>query len=104
MTISSHRRDGGTPPASEEPRPAGADPSVTRPAPADAGGEPEADDSDWLGGELRRLYRTVASEPVPEQLLGLLDRLDTSARQQSDAGTGGGADEQPTDRDDGGKA
>ncbi|MFP3422450.1 NepR family anti-sigma factor, partial [Bacillus sp. SIMBA_161] len=86
MTISSHRRDGGTPPASEEPRPAGADPSVTRPAPADGGGEPEADDSDWLGGELRRLYRTVASEPVPDQILDLLDRLDKSAEQRSSGG------------------
>ena len=45
----------------------------------------------WLQRGLHQLYDQVAKEPLPEELLRLIeeDRLRTTARKQTDGGGGG---------------
>jgi len=62
------------------PHPPGHDADRRKPEETEVPEHGGSTESDWLGGELRRLYRSVATEPVPDQLLSLLDQLDDTAR------------------------
>jgi len=44
--------------------------------PTDPGAEPPASFDDWLDGRLRTLYQTVVNEPLPDEILDLLNEVD----------------------------
>lgn len=46
--------------------------------PADSSAEPPASFDDWLDGRLRTLYQTVVNEPLPDEILDLLNEADRS--------------------------
>lgn len=47
---------------------------------ANGSGEDGASESDPVLGPLKKLYDDVASEPLPDDLMKLLDRLDEAER------------------------
>jgi hypothetical protein len=51
--------------------------TVSRTA-TDSGAEPPASFDDWLDGRLRTLYQTVVNEPLPDEILDLLNEVDSS--------------------------
>jgi Anti-sigma factor NepR len=46
--------------------------------PKDSDIEPPASFDDWLDGRLRTLYQTVVNEPLPDEILDLLNEVDKS--------------------------
>lgn len=59
--------------AAPDPRGSGSD-SPTHSRRRTASGRPR--EGDWLNGQLRRLYDDVLNEPIPDDLLDLVGRLD----------------------------
>jgi Anti-sigma factor NepR len=45
---------------------------------ADSAADPPASFDDWLDGRLRTLYQTVVNEPLPPEILDLLNEVDKS--------------------------
>jgi hypothetical protein len=46
------------------------------PAPFSAAAEGQGKKEDWIGRHLRRVFDDSLSEPLPDDILSLLDRLD----------------------------
>lgn len=51
--------------------------SMSKAGPRNEGYVPMAERSDdWIGRQLRRIYRDVMEEPLPDNLADLLERID----------------------------
>ena len=62
------------------------------PGPADtpqAPGSPQKPGNDWLDDGLRKIYDDIAAEPLPQDLLDLLNQIDPD-KITGDKNTGGG--------------
>jgi hypothetical protein len=46
--------------------------------PLDSAADPPATFDDWLDGRLRTLYQAVVNEPLPDEILDLLNDVDNS--------------------------
>lgn len=46
--------------------------------PPDPAAEPPASFDEWLDGRLRTLYQTVVDEPLPDEILDLLNEVEQS--------------------------
>ncbi|MDD3445724.1 MAG: NepR family anti-sigma factor [Zavarzinia sp.] len=44
----------------------------------------------WVEDKLRQLYDDVAAEPLPQDLLDLLDKIDVGGPKDEEPGKGGG--------------